>query len=228
MSSGTSNSNPHIQRVASTDALTPQPENQLELASSDSGSPGLKAGLCNIPQEIVCYILHGESIYDIVSLAQVTNFVRNSSSEAHFALQTSGRFYTLMKTDRLIWQNAIDNAMLPLPTGHLLASFPVEDLFRIALRALSLHKAFQQTVAEPKRVVSLGNPTHQSLYHVPGGRWIAYERHPRLSFRDMSGIPIQGGFVCETHSTGKIQMEPLGAGIIRCVELSPLHTASDR
>ncbi|KZT34683.1 hypothetical protein SISSUDRAFT_251533 [Sistotremastrum suecicum HHB10207 ss-3] len=179
-------------------------EHRLDLLSSGSGSLGSKARFRDIPQEIVCYILHGESIYDIVSLAQ-----------------TSGRFYRLIKADRLVWQNSHDKLMLPLPTGHLLASIPVEDLFRIALRASSLHKAFQQTVTEPKRVVSIGNPDHRSTYHVPGGRWILYERQSQLRFRDMDKIPIQEGVLCDTQSTWEMQIEALGEGNVRCIELSP-------
>ncbi|KZS86335.1 hypothetical protein SISNIDRAFT_492052 [Sistotremastrum niveocremeum HHB9708] len=177
--------------------------------------------LHRIPNETIVSILDGCCTDDIVSLAL-----------------TSSLLYSLIKTTRVVWINASDEVMLPLPTGHTIQTVPIALLFPLALKALSIAKAFGKVMAHPKRYSYKSledlNACHLPL---PGGRWIIYEYDDGLRGHQSDGlVESADDLLVKGGPDLLVRTETLGDGIVRCLRsqefrdklsLSPTITVTD-
>ncbi|KZT38121.1 hypothetical protein SISSUDRAFT_1062242 [Sistotremastrum suecicum HHB10207 ss-3] len=160
-----------------------------------------------VPIEIVQHILSGACLDQLTAIAQ-----------------TSARFYSLAKSDRILWTSCTDHYKLPLPTGHTVHTVPVESLFRLALRACSIERALEQPMVEPKRWAILPPSEDDRLPDnvlVPGGGWTLYYTAEEMRFHDMRKAPIDDGVLVKSIGEPKyfhVVSDILGEGNVRCVQ----------
>ncbi|KZS95698.1 hypothetical protein SISNIDRAFT_542715 [Sistotremastrum niveocremeum HHB9708] len=131
-----------------------------------------KATLLTLPPEITSIILQDATLSDLVNVAQ-----------------TCYRFYHEGKTSREFWMQATDIDAMALPTGHTLKTVPVDLLYSLAARSVSVSIALNVEGAKPKSAlyythgVGITNARNVDIHTLPSDSWYIEHEMDRPSIR---------------------------------------------
>ncbi|KZT37270.1 hypothetical protein SISSUDRAFT_875348 [Sistotremastrum suecicum HHB10207 ss-3] len=159
----------------------------------------------SIPTDIILKILDGESIEDIVALAQATSLC-----------------YETAKTIRSLWLNAHDTVDISILAGHTIHTIPVEYIFALALRCVHLRRKLDSSLCTPKhfhplfRYVDSYWDNRLALMSIPGSRFVVVHIEDRLyvlePFASLSDLTSLDPLLCTDGNIIGCDLETVGNG----------------
>ncbi|KZT34694.1 hypothetical protein SISSUDRAFT_1131678 [Sistotremastrum suecicum HHB10207 ss-3] len=168
-----------------------------------------------MPHEMLLHILDGATVADILSV-----------------VLTSHSPYILGRTSRVLWRNAADHVILPLPAEYNIDDVPIERLFGLALRAISIARSLRELSIVPKRFSAAG-PIEDGVMHsnmpVHGGRWSLYDSEHGIRCRDTNirneNPDDSDSLVLPGSSLSRSIVVDRGGGVFRSVQSMPVDQA---
>ncbi|KAJ6509650.1 hypothetical protein DFH09DRAFT_273589 [Mycena vulgaris] len=170
--------------------------------------------------EVLCEILHGMLLQDIMNATRTSSHLRNMSL-----------------TFREVWANAQDCRDIPFPLGESMDSVETAVLPRLACRAIALQKKWKEKILAPVRwsrqtfshipswdrwmtTARLGFPSPEWFYLLPGGQSFLLAKRWAVGIYDLRGrnghrFDFDGGVVALDY-TDTVNGESLTVGLILC------------